>query len=58
MVCKARDSVATREVPLEKNVELKCMQVNERKHETRMTKRGDVKQTDKIDMQCLDALDM
>ena len=33
------DSVATREVPLEKNVELKCMQVNVLKSVTRIKKR-------------------
>ena len=38
--------VATREVPLEKNVEMKYMQVNILKSVTRMTKRGGGTETD------------
>ena len=41
VVCKARDSVATREVPLEKKVDTKYMQVNVLRNIASMTKRGD-----------------
>ena len=44
------------ELSLEKNVELKCMQVNVLKRVTKMEKKcGDI-QTDQIGRQCLDAL--
>ena len=38
-MCGIWDFVVTREVPLEKNVELKCMQVNVLKIVTRMKKK-------------------
>ena len=41
VVCRAQDSVATREVPLEKNVDTKYMQVNVLRNITSMTKIGD-----------------
>ena len=41
---------------LEKNVELKCMQVNELKSETSMKRKCGVIQTDYSGSQCIDAL--
>ena len=40
VVCWAWDSVATREVPLEKKVDMKYMQVNVLRNIASMTKRG------------------
>ena len=48
--------MATREVPLEKNVERKCMQVSVLKSVTRMTKRGGGIRTDYMDRRCQDTL--
>ena len=41
VVCETRDSVATREVPLEKKVDTKYMPVNVLRNIASMTKRGD-----------------
>ena len=46
MVCGTRDAVVTREIPLEKNLDLKSIQVNVLKSVIIMTKRGDNIQTD------------
>ena len=40
VVCGICDSAATRGLPLEKNFDLKCLQVNVLKNVTRMTERG------------------
>ena len=39
-MCGRKDSVSMRKVPLEKNVELKCVQVNVLKSLTRIKKTG------------------
>ena len=49
------DAVATREVTLAKNLDLKVMQVNILKSVTRVTKRGGGIRTDLAGRQCLDA---
>ena len=46
LVCGTWDSMVTREVSLEKNVDLKCIQANILKSVTRMTIRGGVIRTD------------
>ena len=48
MVSGRGNSAATRKVPLEKNVEMKCLQVNLLKRLTRMTKGGGGIRADKI----------
>lgn len=42
-----------REVPCEKNVDLKCPEINILKTVTKITKEGADKQSDWIDKQCL-----
>ena len=46
VVCRASDSAARREVPFEKKVDMKYMQVNGLRNIARMTKRGGDIQTD------------
>ena len=48
--------MVTREVPLEKNMDIQFIQVNARKSVTRMTKRRVNVRTDKIGREYLDAL--
>ena len=50
--------MATRELPLEKKVDTKYMQVNVLRNITSMTKKGDDIPTHEIDRQCPDALGM
>ena len=58
VVCRAWDSVATRELPLEKKVDTKYMQVNVMRNMASVTKKGDDIPTHEIDRQCSDALGM
>ena len=58
VVYRARDSVTTREVPLEKKFDMKYIQVKALRSIARMTKiSGDIR-TDQIDRPCPDALGM
>ena len=58
VVYRARDSVTTREVPLEKKFDMKYIQVTALRSIARMTKiSGDIR-TDQIDRPCPDALGM
>ena len=50
--------MATREMPLEKKVDMKYMQVNLLRNTVRITKRGGDIQTDYIGRQCRDGLGM
>ena len=58
VVCRAWDSVATTEVPLEKKIDTKYMQVNVLRNIASMTKRSDGTPTHQIGRQCPDALGM
>ena len=58
VVCRASNSAVTREVPLEKKVDVKYMQINVLRNIASMKKRGRDMRTDQIERQCHDAFGM